>query len=88
MNKQDLENLINSAEYYLGKEMEISISRKISIPNYKTFKFIEIKEIIGFSEENEEMNFKPPIGVLKSSDGIVKNKPLSEIVKYFENKTN
>jgi hypothetical protein len=87
MTKQELDYLIQTAEKYLGVEMEISISRKINKPNLKPFKFIQIERTIGFSEDNEEMKFIIPNGILKSSEGVTIKKPLTEIVKYFENKT-
>lgn len=85
MNKQEVDNLIKSAEPFIGKELMVNIGLKKSI-NLKPFRFVRIHMSIGFDENGDKQyNYQTPTGILMNKDGKERKPLLSKLIDCFIN---
>lgn len=83
MNKQDYNDLINRAKPFINKELMVNMGLKNSV-NLKPYKFINIKQTLGFSEEGKELNFTMPSAIVINDKDEKRLIPLIEVVEFFE----
>ncbi|MDY0278792.1 MAG: hypothetical protein RBQ97_11985 [Acholeplasma sp.] len=83
MNKQDYNNLIERAKPFINNELMVNIGLKKTI-NLKSYKFIDIQQTVGFSEEGKDFNFTMPSAIVINDKEEKRLIPLIEVVEYFE----